>query len=97
MKETMPSWPQTALIVVFGMLAVVLGYFLSRMRGDWGPSAWLLLALFIVSGAGFLVTVLLFYLRPQYGARAFPFLLALLLGHAVVVTVLWRIGAFGGR
>jgi len=95
MKETMPTWPQTALIVAFGMAAIVLGYYLSRMRGDWGPPAWSLLVLFGVSGAGFLVTILIFYMRPQYGARAFPFLLALLLGHAVVVTVLWRIGVFG--
>ncbi|MBN2026575.1 MAG: hypothetical protein JW854_07450 [Actinobacteria bacterium] len=95
MKETMPTWPQTALIVAFGMAAIVIGYYLSRMRGNWGTSAWLLLAFFIVSGAGFAVTVLVFYLRPQYGARAFPFLLVLLLGHVAVVAVLWRIGAFG--
>jgi pilus assembly protein TadC len=95
MKETMPTWPQTLLIAAFGVVAVILGYYLSRMRGNWGPSAWAILVLFMVSGAGFLITVLLFYMRPQYGARAFPFLLVLMLGHAAVVAVLWRIGVFG--
>ena len=57
MKGTMPTWPQTALICAFGALALVLGYFLSRMRGDWGPAAWAILALFVLSGTGFTVTV----------------------------------------
>jgi hypothetical protein len=83
------------LIGACGILAIVLGYLLSRMRGNWGSSAWAVLLLFILSGMGFLVTVLLFYMRPQYGARAFPFLLAFFLGHAALVMVLWRIGVFG--
>jgi hypothetical protein len=40
-------------------------------------------------------TVLLFYMRPQHGAKAFPFLLVFLFGHAALVAVLWRIGIFG--
>jgi len=95
MKGTMPTWPQTALICAFGALALALGYLLSRMRGAWGPAAWAILALFVLSGTGFLVTVSLFYMRPQYAGRALPFLLAFLLGHAVVVAVLWRIGLLG--
>lgn len=95
MKETMPSWPQMLLISSFGTAAIVCGYFLSRMRENWGSSAWALLALLALSGVGFAATVLLFYLRPQYGGRAFPLLLAFLLGHVALVAVLWRIGVFG--
>ena len=95
MKETMPTWPQTLLICAFGMAFMVCGYFLSRMRDNWGSSAWALLAILVLSGIGFVVTVLFFYMRPQYGARAFPVLLAFLLGHAALVAVLWRIGVFG--
>jgi hypothetical protein len=91
----MPTWPQTLLISAFGMAIIVFGYWLSRAREDWGPSAWAFLALLVLSGTGFVVTVLLFYMRPQYGARAFPFLLVFLLGHAALVAVLWRIGVFG--
>ncbi len=95
MKETMPTWPQTFLTCAFGAAAIVMGYFLSRMRGDWGASAWAVLALFVLAGAGFLVTVMLFYMRPQYAARALPFLVAFLLGHAAVVALMWRIGLLG--
>jgi hypothetical protein len=95
MKETMPTWPQTLLISAFGMAFIVCGYFLSRMRENWGSSAWAVLALLILSGMGFVATVLLFYMRPQHGAKAFPFLLVFLFGHAALVAVLWRIGIFG--
>ena len=95
MKDTMPSWPQTMLICAFGTAFIVCGYFLSRARGSWGPSAWANLVLTLLTGAGFIAAVTFFYLRPQYGARAFPFLLALLSGHAVVVLVLWRVGMLG--
>ena len=40
MKEAMPTWPQTLLITALGMASIVCGYFLSRMRDDWSPSAW---------------------------------------------------------
>jgi hypothetical protein len=53
------------------------------------------LILTLLTGAGFVTAVALFYLRPQYGARAFPFLLALLSGHVAIVLVLWRIGILG--
>ena len=95
MKETMPTWPQTLLIAAFGMASIVCGYFLSRLRDNWGPSAWAVLALMVVFAMGFVVTVLLFYMRPQYGARAVPFTLVFLLGHGALVAVLWRIGVFG--
>jgi hypothetical protein len=95
MKENMPTIPQTFLICAFAAAFVIVGYFLSRMRESWGPSAWGLLALLVLCGAGFVVTALLFYLRPQYGAKAMPFLLVFLLGHAALVAVLWRLGALG--
>ncbi len=95
MKTTMPTWPQTLLIMAFGMTSIVCGYFLSHMRESWGSSAWALLAIFVLSGMGFLATVLVFYLRPQYGGRAFPFLLLFLCGHVVVVAILWRMGVLG--
>lgn len=95
MKETMPSWPRTLLIVAFGIAAVVFGYYLSRMPDGWGPSAWALLGFMALSGAGFVVTVFLFYVRPQHGARAYPYLLVFLLGHVALVALLWRMGVFG--
>jgi len=95
MKETMPTWPQTFLIGALGLASIVCGYFLSRMRESWGPSAWAMLALLAVFAAGFVVTVLLFYMRPQYGARAIPYTLVFLLGHGALVAVLWRIGVLG--
>ena len=95
MKETMPTWPQTFLMCAFAVAFIVCGYYLSRMYDGWGSSAWALLVILLLCGIGFVVTVLLFYLRPQYGARAYPFLLAFLLGHAALVAVLWRIGVFG--
>jgi len=67
------------------------------MHGHWGSSAWALLVILLICGMGFAVTVLLFYMRPQYGAKAFPFLLAFLLGHAALVAVLWRIGSSADR
>jgi hypothetical protein len=91
----MPTWPQMVLISAFGMAAIVFGYYLSRMREDWGSAAWAMLALLVISGAGFVATVYMFYIRPQHGARAFPFLLAFLLGHVALVALLWRIGVFG--
>jgi hypothetical protein len=95
MRDTMPTWPQMTLITACGMAFIVLGYSLSRMREGWGPSAWLLLALLVVFGLGFMVSVTVFYMRPQHGAKAIPFLLAFLLGHAALVALLWRIGVFG--
>lgn len=95
MKDTMPSWPQMLLISAFGTAAIACCYFLGRMRENWGPPAWALLALLALSGAGFALTVLMFYLRPQYGERAFPLLLAFLLGHFALVALLWRMGALG--
>jgi hypothetical protein len=83
------------LICAFGTAFIVCGYYLSRVRGDWGASAWTNLVLTLLTGAGFVAAVALFYLRPQYGARSFPFLLALLFGHAAVVLVLWRAGILG--
>jgi hypothetical protein len=95
MKESMPSWPQTILIGAFGMVSIVCGCLLSRMRYDWGPAAWAVLFLLVISALGFAVTVLLFYMRPQYGARAVPYTLVFFLGHGALVAVLWRIGVFG--
>ena len=95
MKETMPTWPQTFLIIAFGMAAVVFGYYLSGMRDAWGSSAWVLLVMLVLSATGFMITVVMFYLRPQHGARAFPYLLAFLLGHVALVALLWRIGVLG--
>lgn len=95
MKDSLPSWPQTLLICAFGMAFIVCGYYLSRARGSWKPSTWATLILTLFTGVGFVAAVTLFYLRPQYGARAFPFLLALLSGHAAVVLVLWKIGILG--
>ena len=95
MKDAMPSWPQTSAICACGALFIACGYLLSRMEGRWGPAAWGLSALLLASGAGFAVTVFLFYFRPQYGPRALPVALAFFLGHAAVVALLWRIGALG--
>jgi predicted permease len=95
MKETMPTWPQTLLICVLGMASIVCGYFLSRLRDNWGPAAWAVLALLLIFATGFVVTVMLFYMRPQYGARAVPYTLVFLLGHGALVAVLCRIGVFG--
>lgn len=91
----MPTWPQTMLICAFAMAFIVCGYYLSRMRASWGTSAWTILVFLLLAGTGFIAAVFLFYLRPQYGARAFPFLLALLLGHVAVVAMLWKMGIFG--
>ncbi len=95
MKDNMPTWPQMLVIMLFATAAVFCGYFLSRTGGEWGASAWALLALFLLSCAGFLVAVLLFYLRPQYGPRAVPFLIAFMLGHFLLVALLWAMGVLG--
>ncbi|MEW6553985.1 MAG: hypothetical protein AB1384_06840 [Actinomycetota bacterium] len=95
MKETMPTWPQTLLICALGMASIVCGYILSRLRDGWGPAAWAVLGLLLILATGFLVTVVLFYMRPQYGTRAVPYTLVFLLGHGALVAVLWRIGVFG--
>jgi hypothetical protein len=95
MKDTMPTWPQTLFICAIAAAFIVLGYFLSRMRGNWGPPAWAMLAFLLICGLGFIASVILFYLRPQYGAKALPFFVAFMLGHVVVVALLWRIGVFG--
>ena len=95
MKDAMSSWPQTSAICAFAMLFIACGYLLSRMRESWGPAAWTLLALLLLCGAGFMVTVFLFYLRPQYGPRALPVALAMLCAHIALVALLWRIGAIG--
>lgn len=91
----MPNWPQTLVICAFAMAFIVCGYFLSRVRESWGSSAYAMLALLLLSGAGFLVTVFLYYIRPQYGPRALPVTLAFLFGHAALVALLWRMGVFG--
>ena len=95
MRDAQPTWPQTMLICAFGAAFCLLGYLLSRMRGSWGPAAWAVLALLVLCGMGFLATVFLFYLRPQYGPKAFPLFLLMLLGHVMIVAVLWKIGAPG--
>lgn len=95
LKHAQPTWPQTILICASGMVFCFLGYLLSRLRHCWGATAWLVLALLILAAIGFLAAVLLFYLRPQYGSKALPFFLLLLLGHVMLIAVLWRIGVVG--
>ena len=95
MRDAMPTWPQTLIICAFAMIFIVCGYYLSRVHGNWGPSSWALLAFLLLAGTGFVAALFLFYLRPQYGAKAFPFLLALLLGHGAVVAVMWKMGILG--
>jgi predicted neutral ceramidase superfamily lipid hydrolase len=92
MKNTQPTWPQTLLICAFAAAFCFLGYFLSRMRNHWGPSAWLILAFLVLVGMGFILALFFYYLRPQYGVKAFPVFLAMILGHATLVAVLLKMG-----
>lgn len=95
MKDVMPTWPQTLLIAGLGGSFCLCCYLLSRSYGDWGPSAWGILAILALSGMGFLGSVFLLYIHPRYGPRAFPVLLILILGHLLIVAVLWRMGTPG--
>lgn len=92
MKNPQPTWPQTALICACAAVFCFLGYMLSRLRNDWGTTAWIVLALMAVTGIGFLSSILCFYLRPQYGNRALAMFALLLLGHVILAAVLWRMG-----
>ncbi len=92
MKDTMPTWPQMVLISVFGAAALAACYFFSRLRGSMGPGAWAALAGMILAGLGFLISLFLFYLRPQYGPKAFPALLLMLAGHFLLVMLLFKSG-----
>ena len=92
MKNDLPTWPQTLLICALGAAFCLLGYILSRMHGGWSPVQWSIAGLLAIVGSAFLLTIFLFYLRPQYGNKAFPLLLFLLLGHTVLVAFLWRMG-----
>ena len=95
MGDNLPTWPQTFVISACGAAFIVCGYLLSRMRESWGPAAWTMAGLLALSGTGFILTVFLFYLRPRYGGKAFPVLLLLLLGHLILVAVLWKAGILG--
>jgi hypothetical protein len=90
MKNVIPSWPQTLSICASGAVFCLLGYKLSRLHGGWGTVEWSITALLVLSGLAFIATLFTFYLRPQYGRKALPALLFLLLGHAVLVAVLFR-------
>jgi hypothetical protein len=92
MKDTMPTWPQTLLITALGMGFCAVAYFLSHMRDNWGASAWALLLLLVSCGVGFMLALFFFYLRPQYGPRAFPALVFMLLGHAALIAILVKMG-----
>jgi hypothetical protein len=90
MKNVMPSWPQTLSICAAGAVFCLLGYKLSRLHGSWGTTEWTITALLVLSGLAFIATLFTFYLRPQYGKKAFPALLFLLVGHAALVAILIR-------
>lgn len=92
MKNAQPTWPQTFLICACAAVFCFLGYILSRMRGNWGPTYWSILALLVLAGVGFLLALFFFYLRPQYGSKALPLLLLMLLGHVILVAALFRMG-----
>lgn len=95
MKNSMPGWPQTISICVFGAFFCFAGYRLSRIHGPWGAAGWTMAGLLILAGLGFVFTVFLFYLKPQYGSRAFPALFGLLLGHFILAAILLRVGMTG--
>lgn len=94
MGDMHPTWPQMALISAFGAAFCLCGYLLSRLRGGGGIDLVLLLLL-VGCGIGFLLTVFAFYLRPRYGTAALPALILLLLGHLLIMLLLWSTGVNG--
>lgn len=96
MKEKMPTWPQMALILLAGTAVCLCAYLMANHREQLARFLPAVIALMVASAAAFLVTVYLFYLRPQYGSRSLPALLLFLAGHILIVLVLWRLGALGG-
>jgi hypothetical protein len=92
METRQPTWLQTFIICACAAAFCTLGYLMSRLREDWGTIAWIILALLVLTGIGFLLSVFFLYLRPQYVTRPFAVFALLLLGHVVLVAILLRMG-----
>ncbi|MGQ9476150.1 MAG: hypothetical protein ACUVRX_10975 [Actinomycetota bacterium] len=95
MKDELPSWPRLMLMAVPVAVMVACAYIFTNHRETLGGGAVLVAALAVVSFVGFFITLYFFYLRPQYGSRAPLHLLLFLLGHGVLVLLMWRAGVFG--
>ena len=92
MKNDIPTWPQTLLICALGTVFCVLGYILSRRHTGWDTSTLAFAGLLTLCGLAFLSTIYFFYMRPQYGSKALPALVVMLLGHAALVALLVKTG-----
>jgi|BarGraNGADG00312_1021997.scaffolds.fasta_scaffold01227_1 hypothetical protein len=95
MKDNMPGWPQTLSICAFGTLFCVLGYILSHRDRAWDAASWTIAGFLILIGLAFLSAIFVFYLRPQYGGKAVPAFILMLLGHGMLITLLWKTGMIG--
>ncbi|MDI6875037.1 hypothetical protein [Candidatus Solincola sp.] len=95
MKDSQPTWPQLALMLVPAAVMVACAYLLSNRRETLGGASGILVVLAIASFVGFFVALYFFYLRPQYGRHAFMYLILFLLGHGALVFLLWRAGVLG--
>lgn len=95
MKDKMPSWPQLSVMVFLVSVLMICAYLLCNRRDSIGGAAPALAVISAAAFIGFFVSLYFFYLRPQYGSEARLGLVLFLLGHAVLVLLLWRVGALG--
>ncbi|WP_287152702.1 hypothetical protein [Candidatus Solincola tengchongensis] len=95
MKENQPTWPRMGLMLLPAAVMVVCCYLLSNRRESLGGAAGILVLLAALSFVAFFAALYFIYLRPQYGARAFLHLGLFLLGHGILVLLLWKAGVLG--
>ncbi len=95
MRESRPTWPQMALMMIPVASMVACAYLFSNRKESLGGAAGAVAAVAALSFAGFFVALYFFYLRPQYGSRAFLHLVLFLLGHGVLTLLMWKAGVLG--